>query len=74
MYDMLFFTLKRVFPLCLKIRFLRQIVKNLRNFPCRGAEKRQKTGFFRPKKCQKTEKMQFYFIGNQYVTKKMQKK
>ena len=74
MYDMLFFTLKRVFPLYLKIRFLRQIVKNLRNFPSRDAEKRKKNGFFRQKKRQKIGKIQFYFIGNQYITKKMQKK
>ena len=71
MYDMLFFTLKRVFPLCLKIRFLRQIVKNLRNFPVQGAEKRPKNVFLRQKKRQKIGKTQFYLIGNQYITKKM---
>jgi len=57
-----------------EIRFWQKFSENLRNFPRRGAEKRQNNSFFRPKKRQKAGKMQFYFIDNQYVTKKMQKK
>ena len=57
-----------------EIRFWQKFSENLRNFPVRGAEKRQKNVFLRQKKRQKIGKTQFYLIGNQYITKKMQKK
>ena len=53
---------------------LAEIFQKSAKFSGPGWWKMPKKRFFRQKKCQKTGKMQFYFIGNQYVTKKIQKK
>ena len=71
---MLFFALKKVFLARLENRFLRQNVKNLRNFPWFDSENRLKTVFLKRKKNKKIKNTIILFAINQQVASKKQKK